>query len=76
MDLDPFWQADFPTERTLDEWCRREILPGSKGPSEMGFRLCRLGDFEGTGEMPPESFSAREIAWIGRSGTEPVRIAR
>jgi hypothetical protein len=32
----------------------------------MGFRLCRLGDFEGTGEMPPESFSAREIAWIGR----------
>jgi len=32
----------------------------------MGFRLCRLGAFEGTGEVPPESFSVREIAWIGR----------
>jgi len=66
VSLDSLWKPDFSTERTLDEWCRREILPRSKGSSEMGFRLRRLGACEGTGEVPAESFSVREIVCIGR----------
>ena len=66
MSLDSLWKPDFPTERTLNEWCRREILTRSKGPSEMGFCRRRLGACEGTGEVPVKSFFTREIVCIGR----------
>lgn len=66
MSLDSLWKPDFPTERTLNEWCRPEILTRSKGSSEMGFRRRRLGACEGAGEVPPEPFSVRETVCIGR----------
>jgi|AntRauMinimDraft_2_1070382.scaffolds.fasta_scaffold00424_2 hypothetical protein len=28
MLLNPLWESDFPTDGTLPQWCRRQVVPG------------------------------------------------